>query len=318
MFRRSRAAPLEWTDGESPPTAPVQPPAPFVKRYRTFCYRLLGARFDRNDTADTLAERLKQAGVDATPGMHRAVVTMTAVLSAPPAFAVSAVVFRFGFRSPSWLVFAAVIGAVTLGAVLGAFNYLLAARISNRKDELERELPFTLSELSVLASTGTSPIELIRRMARREHDPAMTSVFKRVIYKADVQGKDLITALAETAKEVPSTSLRESLWDLGNMIHQGSNLDEYLRTRSEDVLKLKRLLQREFIDRLITFVDMYASLVLVGVLMLAVGAFLLDAFGSTAFGLDANALLLLTAFGLVPLSVALTAILISVAYSKAE
>jgi archaellum biogenesis protein FlaJ (TadC family) len=133
-----------------------------------------------------------------------------------------------------------------------------------------------------------------------------------------VQGKDLITALAETAKESPSTSVRESFWDLANMIHQGGNLDEYLRAKSDDVMKLRRAIQKEFIDRLTTFLDMYVSLVLVGVLMIAVGAFLINALGSTAAGLNANELLLLLTFGLVPVSVAMTIILISIAYARAE
>jgi hypothetical protein len=102
------------------------------------------------------------------------------------------------------------------------------------------------------------------------------------------------------------------------MIHQGGNLDEYLRNKSDDVLKLKRSVQKEFIERLQTYVDMYSSLVLIGVLMIAVGAFLIDAFGSTVGGLDANALLLLLTFGLVPLSVGMTTILISMAYARAE
>ncbi len=155
-------------------------------------------------------------------------------------------------------------------------------------------------------------------MASRDHDPAMTGEFRRVVYKTDVQGKDLITALAETAKESPSTSVREAFWDLANMIHQGGSLDEYLRAKSDDVLKLRRLVQEEFIERLTTFLDMYVSLVLVGVLMIAVAAFLINALGSTAAGLNANELLLLLTFGLVPVSVAMTIILISIAYARAE
>jgi archaeal flagellar protein FlaJ len=102
------------------------------------------------------------------------------------------------------------------------------------------------------------------------------------------------------------------------MIHQGGNLDEYLRAKSDDVLKLKRLVQKEFIERLTTFLDMYVSLVLVGVLMIAVGAFLINAFGSTAVGLDANELLLVLTFGLVPVAVIMTIVLISIAYAKSE
>jgi archaellum biogenesis protein FlaJ (TadC family) len=142
--------------------------------------------------------------------------------------------------------------------------------------------------------------------------------FKKVVYKTDIQGKDLITALAETAKESASTVLRETLWDLANMIHQGGNLDAYLRGKSDDVLKLKRLGQREFIERLSTFLDMYVSLVLIGVLMIAVGAYLVNAFGSTIGPLDANSLLIVLAYGIVPLSVTMTVILISIAYARAD
>ena len=319
MFRsRRRLAPWNPDRAGGPPKAPEK--GRFLRKYRTFCYRLIGERLDRNRGISTeeLAERLKQAGVNATPGLHRAVLLITSLLALGISLAVTTVLFRVLLDLPNWYEYVGLLAGLTFVTVLGMFRFLVGTRITNRKGQLEKELPFTLSELSVLASTGMSPIELVRRMARRDHDPAMTSEFKKVVYKTDVQGKDLITALAETAKESPSNSLRESLWDLANMIHQGGNLDEYLRTKSDDVLKLKRLTQREFIERLQTFLDMYVSLVLIGVLMIAVGAYLLNAFGSTTGGLDANELLLLLAYGLVPTAVGMTTILISVAYARAE
>lgn len=304
------------TDVPADPTKPSVDP--FVAKYRTFCYRVFGTRFEDTDTSSPLAERLQRAGVNMTPGMHTAVVSMTTIIAAASSAAFTFLLFYILAHSPIWFEFVGIITGVTVAATFGGFQFLLTSRIANRKDQLDRELPFTLSELSVLASTGTSPIRLVRRMAQRDHDPAMTGEFRRIVYKTDVQGKDLITALAETAKESPSISVRESFWDLANMIHQGGNLDEYLRNKSDDVLKLRRLVQKEFIERLTTFLDMYVSLVLVGVLMIAVGAFLLNALGSTAVGLDANELLLILTFGIVPMSVAMTIILISIAYARAE
>ncbi len=290
----------------------------FVKSYGRFCYRFLGTRFERGAGSELLAERLQRAGMEVTPGMYNSVMYLTTILGVIGAFALSLVLFHLILKVPDWYAYVALVTAVTLGAVLVGFRFLISSRIANRKDQLERELPFTLSELSVLASTGMSPIQLVRRMARRDHDAAMTLEFKRVVYHTDVEGKDLITALAETAKGSPSPSVRESFWDLANMIHQGGNLDEYLRSKSDAVLNLKRLVQKEFIERLSTFLDMYVSLVLVGVLMIAVGAFLINALGSTAAGLNANELLLLLTFGFVPVAVAMTIILISIAYSRAE
>jgi flagellar protein FlaJ len=320
MFPSADATREVSESGSSGTTSKPSSPASeqVVSRYRVFCYHLLGERMDRGEPDEVLADRLKQAGVNATPGMHRSVEVLTTVFAVVVAFAAGLVLFRFVIHIPDWYAYLALEVGVAFAAVLGGFRFLLSTRIANRKDRLDRELPFTLSELSVLASTGTSPIRLMRRMAQRDHDPAMTAEFQKIVYKTDVQGKDLISALAETAKESPSTSVRESFWDLANMIHQGGNLDEYLRTKSDDVMKLKRLIQKEFIERLSTFLDMYVSLVLVGVLMIAVGAFLINALGSTAAGLDANELLLLLTFGLVPVAVVMTIVLISIAYSKAE
>jgi len=318
MFKRSRRTIFGTRLKPTAPPKPTRERGVFLRRYRTFCYRLLGERFDRGIASEELAERLKQAGLNATPGLHRAVLVVTTLIALGAMLATSLVVFLVVLALPTWYEYVGVLTGLAVLATFGSLTLLVGTRITNRKGQLERELPFTLSELSVLASTGMSPIALVRRMARRTHDPAMTGEFKKVVYKTDIQGKDLITALAETARESPSTSLRETLWDLANLIHQGGNLDEYLRSKSDDVLKLKRLTQREFIERLSTFLDMYVSLVLIGVLMIAVGAYLINAFGSTAEGLDANELLILLAYGIVPLSVAMTTILISIAYARAE
>jgi archaeal flagellar protein FlaJ len=289
-----------------------------ISRYQAFCYRVLGDRLDQTREDPALATQLKQAGFYVTPGMYTSMAIISTMIATATGLVVSLLLFRLLIHPTLWWGYVLLITGVSGLSVYGGFRFLLNTRIANRKDQLERELPFTLSELSVLASTGASPVRLIRRMAQRDHDLAMTGEFKRVIYKIDIQGKDLITALAESARESPSQAVRESFWDLANMIHQGGNLDEYLRAKSDSVLQLKRLVQKEFIERLSTFLDMYVALVLVGVLMIAVGAFLLNSFGQTAGGLDADQLLLLLTFGLVPLAVVMTVLMISIAYARAE
>jgi flagellar protein FlaJ len=297
---------------------PRDPVTTLWSRYEGVCYRLLGTRLDQTGDRTKLASRLKQAGLNVTPGMYLGVTALSTVFATVGVFAATLALFWLALHVPNWWEFVGLITGVTAGAVFGGFYSIVSTRIANRKDRLERELPFSLSELSVLASTGASPIRLVRRMALRDHDPAMTAEFKRVLYKTDMQGKDLITALAETARESASPAVREAFWDLANMIHQGGNLDEYLRSKADAVLGMKRLVQKAFIERLSTFLDMYVALVLVGVLMIAVGAFLINAFGQTAAGLDANELLLLLTFGLVPLAVVMTVMMISIAYARAE
>ncbi len=198
------------------------------------------------------------------------------------------------------------------------FPFIISNMISNRAGEIDKELPFTLSELSILASTGLSPVEMVRRIARRRESGVVGNEFKKVVYKMDIEGKDLVTAVSMTARETPSKSLRETMWDMANMIHQGGNLDTYLRSKADDIMRAKRDTQKEFVNKLATYSDIYITVVLIGTLMMGIGAFLIDAMGSSMMGLDANTILIMLTYAFLPMSIFLIGLMISMAYAKVE
>jgi pilus assembly protein TadC len=278
-------------------------------------YQVLGRFFDRREDRQ-LAARLQQALIGGSPGMYRGLLACTALLVSVGALGIFTVLFGYIAPSPWWWLLAPGLALGVGGLTAVAFPFTLATRIQNRASRLDRELPFSLSELAVLASIGLSPIEMVRKMARREYDPAMTSEFRRVVHKTDIQGKDLITALAETARESASDGVRQTFWDITNMIHQGGDLDQYLRNQSNAALDHKRASQRQFIDQLSTYADMYVTVVLIGVMFLGVGAFLMDAFGTTAGGLPASALLKILTYGLIPLIVFMLGLILATAHQK--
>lgn len=288
-----------------------------LELYKRICYRLLGSRLDATPKPH-LALRLRQAAIPVTPGLFEAMQIVTTLGAWIVGGVLLGLLLAIGVRSPLWPIEAAILAGITALATAGAFPFVLTARINNRKSLSERELPFSLSELAVLASIGLSPIELVRRMSSRSHDKAMTAEFKRVVYKADMQGRDLITALSETAKESPSSIIRQTFWDLASMIHQGGDLDAYLRNQSEEVLAYHRAGQKKFIDQLGTYADIYITVVLIGIMFVGVGIFLLDSFGMTAGPLTASALLEVLAYGFVPLIVVVLGILLSSAHQRHE
>ena len=285
-------------------------------KYLELCYRLLGKRLDASSPRPGLSLKLKQADATMTPGLYISVVATSGILATAAAASIFTLLFSF-LAPPYWWLFVIVLTGIASGAAFGLYPLTLAMRASTKRTEVEAELPFTLSELSILASTGIPPIEIVRRMAARDINRHMRNEFRKVIYKVDIDGKDLVTALGETARETPSQHLRETLWDFSNMIHSGGNVAAYLRNKADDALKLKRTLQKEYIDKLTSYAEMYVSLVLVAVLMVGVMAFLLDAMGTTAGGLNANALLTLMAYGIVPLATFVTIFMVSMSQEKA-
>jgi flagellar protein FlaJ len=289
-----------------------------TERYNTFCYKILGKRLENEKKHIGLAEKLGQANMGITPGLYLARNIMTAALVAIVSLVLYSFLFLVVINSEIWYI---LVPALTLVGALGAYMILPMAvmtRRAKRGASIEKELPYTLSELAIMASTGLSPVEIFRRIAKRNEREAISAEFKKIVYKMDIEGKDLISAISEAARESPSLGFRETLWDLANMVHQGGNLDEYLRNKADDVMRMKRENQKAFIEKLGTYSDLYITLVLIGILFISIGAFLMNAMRTSIGGLSSDILLIGVTWGMIPVSVLVFSLLISSAYSRVE
>ena len=295
--------------------APKKQRKPAMEVVQVASYRLLGRHLEKEDPR--LQDRLVRAGLPLSTGMYHGLM-LAAGLSG---FVLVGLLAGLGF----WAVmgfegaaYGVLVGAVAGLAAWAAFPFVLKSRVQNRSQAIERELPFALSELSVLAGIGLSPIVLIRRMAGRVHDPATTGEFRRIVALVDTEGRDLVSAMSEVARSSASETFRSTLWDMANLMHQGGDLETYLRGQSDTVLEEVRANQESFTDQLGTYADMYITIVLMGVMFLAVGAFMIDAFRSTVGPLTASGLLNVLTFGLVPVVVLVLGLLLSTAHGRSQ
>lgn len=283
------------------------------QRLQVVAYRRLGRHLEREDPR--LTALLDRAGFSVSAGMYRGL----RLGAAAAAFVAMAGAAGAGFAlamGPLGAAYGVLVGAVAALLTAFAFPFVLRSRVQNRATAIDKELPFALSELAVLAGIGLSPIVLLRRMALRGHDPATTAEFRKVTSMVDTEGRDLVSAMAEVARRSPSDALRTTLWDMANLMHQGGDLETYLKGQSEFVLDEVRAGQKAFTEQLGTYADMYISVVLLGIMFLAVGAFMLDAFRSTAGPLSADGLLLLLTWGFAPLVVVVLGLLLSAAHGS--
>ncbi len=292
----------------------------FINRYGTFSYRLWRKRLIRDlDTKkhESLSVKLKRADMQLTPEIYISMIYLTAILAFTASLCVSFFLFFIILQNPTWYLFVLALTAIVTGTSVAILPLSMQMRMSKRRMEMEKELPFMVSELSIMASTGLSPIEIIRRMSLRDVNYNIKVELKKVVFKTDVEGKDIVTALGEAARESPSENFREIFWDLSNMIHQGGNLDTYLRMKADNIMNLRREIQSSMINRLATYADIYISGVVMMVLLVGVGAFLIDVTGGGE-GLTADTLLLLLTYGIVPIAILVIAMLIKMTYSKSE
>jgi flagellar protein FlaJ len=82
--------------------------------------------------------------------------------------------------------------------------------------------------MSILASTGTTPMNLIHLLASSDHG-AVSDELKKIIYSVDILGKDFIAATIDVARITPSPHMRSMLIELTRMAHTGGSMESYLQ-----------------------------------------------------------------------------------------
>lgn len=288
----------------------------FTDWYKRFCNNALGTRLTKKRNFNKLSLKLRMANIKESPSIFISIIIITTIIVTVLSLIGYTFLFYGIIGSSSWYLYVLILTLLTGGISALFYPLIVSSKISTRRRQINHELPFILSELSILASTGITPVKMFRHMARRGKPMAANHDFRKIVYKMDIKGKDIITAISESAKETPSHVFREVLWDLSNMIHQGGDLDVYLRQKADTTMEVKRDMQKEFIEKLGTYSEMYMSLVLTGTLFIAIAAFLIDALQTEIGGLDADTLLLLLSYILIPVIVITVNILISMSYSK--
>jgi len=242
----------------------------FAERYKMFCYHF--GRYIDETPRDSVAKMLYQADVEMTSGMFVSLAGVTALVAGAMMFVSSTILFRGD------MIYVTALSILTFGLTLGGFPFVLYNRISAKKMSIEQELPYMLGYMSVLASAGSSPIDVVRRVSIEEYGHISTE-FGKVIYRVDILGEDAVTAMGDLIRNTPSETFRVICIDLANIIHSGSGFRDYLEIKSRDLMAMRRLLQKEFVDSLSVYGEGYLGGVVMSVVLAVLGIVVCGALG---------------------------------------
>lgn len=226
-------------------------------RYKRFCY-LFGRALDRKPN-EKIERLLFQADVEMTPGIFISLWVVTTILVTLGMFALSLILFlhpQSPFSNGDWLLYSSVLAAVAAMATGGGFPFYLQNQVSNKKIDIERNLPYALAYMSVLASSGSTPLEVIRRIAEENYGH-ISKEFAKVIFRTDILGEDVVTAMNVLVKYTPSGIFRSICIDLTNIIYGGGGLTYYLEAKSKNLMNLRRQTYKEFVESLAVYGEGY-------------------------------------------------------------
>jgi flagellar protein FlaJ len=170
------------------------------------------------------------------------------------------------------------------------------------KRELEDELPFTTSYMAILASAGVSPERIFYSLSNLSSSLAVSAEAKDITRDVNLFGLDIISALETASKRTPSEKFHEMLEGFISTIHSGSNLAAYLREKSRQYMKLKRISSRKFSNTLSILSEFYVAILVTGPLLLVIMLAVMGMLGGGTLGfLSPNLLLQILTYLGIPL-----------------
>jgi flagellar protein FlaJ len=185
------------------------------------------------------------------------------------------------------------------------------------KRELEDDLPFTTGYMAILTSAGVSPEKIFYSLSDMSVPLAVSREAKDVVRDVSLFGSDIISALEETSRRTPSERFREMVEGFISTIHSGGNLSRYLREKSRQYMKLKKIGLKKYSDTLSMLSEFYVAILLTGPLFLVIMLTVMAMLGGGNLGLLSPDLLLnLLAYVGIPIGAVVFLIILDAASPK--
>ncbi len=186
---------------------------------------------------------LERAKIKIYPETYVSLMFFTAMLTLPISITAVVLIYLYGFLPLIFLVpfpFYVMIG----------FLLIPISRASERANNLEREMPFAATYISVMASGGIAPYTSFKRLSNVELMPAMRSEAREIVKDVEIFGINPLTALENAAKKNPLDIFKDFLAGYASTVIIGGDIGHFLERKAEDIFKARALRVKAAAERL--------------------------------------------------------------------
>jgi len=242
-------------------------------RIKAVAYELLGEKTGRFlRLFDDLSLNLDKSGVKINFKAYVSLTIFCTILASVTSLVTAPCLLLFAFNIPPVPAILFGVGGSLFAiafTTVGFYCYPIY-RADAIKRQLEDELPFTTGYMAILTSAGVSPENIFNSLSKLSVPLAITAQARDVVRDVNLFGSDIISALEKASKRTPSETFREMIEGFISSIHSGSNLAAYLREKSKQYMKLKKVNLKKYADTLSMLSEFYVAILLTGPLMLVI------------------------------------------------
>ena len=215
-----------------------------LSRLEGLSYRLFGRlapKFLGNVFEFT--EQLDKARIKIYPQTYVSLMFFCALLGVPVTIAAFILVSLYQFIPLIFLV------PMPCYIMIG-FMVMPMSMASDRGNNLEMEMPFAATYITVMASGGIPPYLSFKRLSNVELMPAMSKEAREIIKDVEILGVDPLTAMESAAKKNPLDIFRDFVAGYASAVIIGGDVSHYLETKSQDIFKTRSARVKVAADRL--------------------------------------------------------------------
>ncbi|MBN1386495.1 type II secretion system F family protein [Candidatus Woesearchaeota archaeon] len=198
------------------------------------------------------------------------------------------------------LVKSVVMTILTTGIVFFSFYAYPGIKLKGRRHNIEKNLPFAINHVSAVATSGVPPIRMFRLISESEEYGEISVEFSKIVEFTDLLGYDLLTAMKSVSSTTPSRALREFFEGFVSTIESGGDILNYLRQESEEQMTNYEITRQKYNEIISTASDIYTGILLAAPLFFIVTLTLVSMLGGKVLGFDANVMIALGTYVLIP------------------
>ena len=194
-------------------------------------------------------------------------------------------------ESTAWLIdykwiFLSLFIIVFLSIVLGGIVYVLfllypAFKASERKGDIDRNLPYAVTFMYALSNGGMNIVEIFRSLAEcKDTYGEVANEVDTIVRDMEYFGHDLRTALRNTSELTPSAKFQDLMHNLLSVIDSGGDIPRYFKDKSDQYLKEAIIDQKGYLETLGLIAESYVTafvagplfIIIMGVMMVLMGS----------------------------------------------
>jgi len=217
---------------------------PFLETLEAWSFRIFGkAAPSFLKHIIEFKDYLERAKIKIYPETYVSLMLFIAALTIPVPIISIIVLYFYGFIPIIFLI------PLPVYIMIG-FLLIPLSRAGERASNLEREMPFAATYISVMASGGIAPYTSFKRLAEVELMPAMRSEAREIIKDVEIFGIDPLTAIENAAKKNPLDVFKDFLSGYASTVIIGGDIGHFLERKAEDIFKTRALRVKAAAERL--------------------------------------------------------------------